>query len=292
MKGYTTDFHESPWYSGPMKLESPGYSGPMKHKSPAHLWISGIFRPGPTKHKLYICEHLWPMSRKSQRFLGLWRTNHLYICKSQGYSGPESPVYLQISWIFANLIYIQGLKGHESPGYSCITWKSWISWIISNLLDNLECPGYSRSMNCKSTGYSQLIKNKSPGYSGPMKFESYGSLQISLTFGGLRLNLMDIPDLWSANLLNIWGLWSANLLDIWAIWSTISLIFGTYEGRISWIFVNLLDIHESLEYLGPMKHKSPGYLGHMKHASPGCSRNSWIFRAYEVLDVLGLYNKM
>ena len=64
-----------------------------------------------------------------------------------------------------------------------------------NLLDNLECPGYSGSMNCKSTGYSQLIKNKSPGYSGPMKFESYGSLQISLTFGGLRLNLMDIPDL-------------------------------------------------------------------------------------------------
>ena len=97
------------------------------------------------------------------------------------------------------------------------------------------------SMNCKFTGYSQLIKNKSPGYSGPMRFESYGSLQISLTFGGLRLNLMDIPDLWSANLLNIWGLWSANLLDIWAIWSTISLIFGTYEGRISWMFVNLLD---------------------------------------------------
>ena len=153
-----------------------------------------------------------------------------------------------------------------------------MSWIISNVLDNLECPGYSCSMNCKSTGYSQLIKNKSPGYSGPMKFESYGSLQISLTFGGLRLNLMDIPDLWSANLLNIWGLWSANLLDIWAIWSTISLIFGTYEGRISWIFVNLLDIHESLGYLGPMKHKSPGYLGHMKCASPECSQNPWIIQ--------------
>ena len=160
--------------------------------------------------------------------------NHLYICKSPG--------YLQIS-------YIQGLKENKSPGYSCITWKSWISWIISNLLDNLECPGYSRSMNCKLTGYSQLIKNKSPGYSGPMKFESYGSLQISLTFGGLRLNLMDIPDLWSANLLNIWGLWSANLLDIWDLWranlmdickspghSWISWIFGAYEAQIPWIF--------------------------------------------------------
>ena len=191
--------------------------------------------------------------------------NLLDICKSHIYSGPKGA---RISWIF--LYHLE----------------------ILNLLDNLECPGYSGSMNCKSTGYSQLIKNKSPVYSGPMKFESYGSLQISLTFGGLRLNLMDIPDLWSANLLNIWGLWSANLLDIWAIWSTISLIFGTYEGRISWIFVNLLDIHESLGYLGPMKHKSPGYLGHMKCASPGCSRNSWIFRAYEVLDVLGLYNKM
>ena len=123
------------------------------------------------------------------------------------------------------------------------------------------------SMNCKFTGYSQLIKNKSPGYSGPMKFESYGSLQISLTFGGLRLNLMDISDLWSTNLLNIWGLWSANLLDIWAIWSTIFFIFGNYEGRISWIFVNLLDIHESLGYLGPMKHKSPGCLGPLKRLS-------------------------
>ena len=190
--------------------------------------------------------------------------NLLDICKSHIYSGPKGA---RISWIF--LYHLE----------------------ILNLLDNLECPGYSGSMNCKSTGYSQLYI-ESPGYSEPMKFESYGSLQISLTFGGLRLNLMDIPDLWSANLLNIWGLWSANLLDIWAIWSTISLIFGTYEGRISWIFVNLLDIHESLGYLGPMKHKSPGYLGHMKPASPGCSRNSWIFRAYEVLDVLGLYNKI
>ena len=94
--------------------------------------------------------------------------NHLYICKSHIYSGPKGA---RISWIF--LYHLE----------------------ILNLLDNLECPGYSGSMNCKSTGYSQLIKNKSPGYSGPMKFESYGSLQISLTFGGLRLNLMDIPDL-------------------------------------------------------------------------------------------------
>ena len=50
--------------------------------------------------------------------------------------------------------------------------------------------------------------------------------------------------------------------------------------------------HESPGYLGPMKHESPGYLEHMKRDSPGYSRNSWIFRAYEVLDVLGLYNMM
>ena len=63
------------------------------------------------------------------------------------------------------------------------------------MLDKLESPGYSGSMKCKSIGYSQLVKRKSPGCSGPVKFKSYGSLQISLTFGGLRLNLMDIPDL-------------------------------------------------------------------------------------------------
>ena len=56
-----------------------------------------------------------------------------------------------------------------------------------NLLDNLECPGYSGSMNCKSTGCSQLIKNKSPGYSGPMKFVSYGSLQIFFDIWGPKV---------------------------------------------------------------------------------------------------------
>ena len=131
----------------------PGYLENMEHKSPVYLRISEIFRPGPTKHKLYICEHLWPMSRKSQRFLGLWRTNHLYICESQGYSGPESPVYLQISWhlhiswylqiswytqiswIFPNLINIQGLKEQESPRYSRISWIFLYHLEILNLLD-------------------------------------------------------------------------------------------------------------------------------------------------------------
>ena len=91
---------------------------------------------------------------------GLWRTNHLYICESQGYSGPESPVYLQISWylqmswIFANLINIQGLKEPESPRYSRISWIFLYHLEILNLLDNLESPGYWGSMKCKSTGYS------------------------------------------------------------------------------------------------------------------------------------------
>ena len=90
-----------------------------------------------------ICEHLWPMSRKSQRFLGLWRTNHLYICESQGYSGPES-LFICKSHIYS------GPKGARN---------SWFLYHLEilNLLDNLECPGYSGSMNCKSTGYSQLI---------------------------------------------------------------------------------------------------------------------------------------
>ena len=86
--------------------------------------------------------------------LGLWCTNHLYICESQGYSGPESPVYLQIYWIFANLINIQGLKEHESPRYSRISWIFSYHLEILNLLDNLESPGYWGSMKCKSTGYS------------------------------------------------------------------------------------------------------------------------------------------
>ena len=66
---------------------------------------------------------------------GLWRTNHLYISKSQGYSGLESPVYLQISWIFANLINIQGLKEHKSPRYSRISWIFLYHLEILNLLD-------------------------------------------------------------------------------------------------------------------------------------------------------------
>ena len=85
---------------------------------------------------------------------GLWRTNHVYICESQGYLGPESPVYLQISWTFANLINIQGLKEHESPRYSRISWIFLYHLEILNLLDNLESPGYWGSMKCKSTGYS------------------------------------------------------------------------------------------------------------------------------------------
>ena len=138
-------FHPFSCHCGSLSLQKSLFVNNLWHEvmsTEESRWILGIDQTlvfkncllSSTKH-LYICEHLWPMSRKSQRFLGLWRTNHLYICKSQGYSGPESPVYLQISWIFANLIYIQGLKGHESPGYSCITWKSWISWIISNVLD-------------------------------------------------------------------------------------------------------------------------------------------------------------
>ena len=85
---------------------------------------------------------------------GLWRTNHLYISKSQGYSGLESPVYLQISWIFANLINI--CKSHKYSGPK----GAQISSIFSNILDilvspgNLESPGYWGSMKCKSTGYS------------------------------------------------------------------------------------------------------------------------------------------
>ena len=73
-----------------------------------------------TNH-LYICEHLWPMRRKSQ-----------------GYLGPlthKPPVYLQISWIFANLINIQGLKEHESPRYSRISWIFLYHLEILNLLD-------------------------------------------------------------------------------------------------------------------------------------------------------------
>ena len=62
--------------------------------------------------------------------------------------------------------------------------------------------------------------------------------------------------------------------------------------QISLIFMNLLDIHECHGNLGPMKHESPGYLGHMKQDSPGYLQNSKIFRAYEVLDFLGLYDKM
>ena len=98
------------------------------------------------------------------------------------------------------------------------------------------------------------MKRKSPGYSGPMKCESYGYLQISWTFGSLR---------------------GVNLLDICES--------RGYSGPMK---------RKSPEYLGPMKHESPGYLGHMKCDSPGYSLNSWIFGAYEVLDVLGLYNKM
>ena len=97
--------------------------------------------------------------------------------------------------IFANLRDICKSHINSGPKGARISWIFLYHLEILNLLDNLKCPGYSGSMNCKSTGYSQLIKNKSPGYSGPMEFESYGSLQISLTFGGLRLNLMDIPDL-------------------------------------------------------------------------------------------------
>ena len=95
-----------------------------------------------------ICS-LWGANLRN--IWGIWRTNHLSICKS-GYSGPESPVYLQISWyvqiswIFANLINIP--KG------------AWISLIFLNLLDilvspgNLEYPWYWGSMKCKWTGYS------------------------------------------------------------------------------------------------------------------------------------------
>ena len=81
----------------------------------------------------------------------------------------------RITCIFANILDI--CKSHNSgPKGEQISWIFLYHLEILNLLDNLECPGYSGSMNCKSTGYSQLIKNKSPGYSGPMKFESYGSL--------------------------------------------------------------------------------------------------------------------
>ena len=53
MQRYSPDISESPGYSGPMKRKSPGYLEPMKHKSPVYLRISGIFRPGPTKHKSF-----------------------------------------------------------------------------------------------------------------------------------------------------------------------------------------------------------------------------------------------
>ena len=71
------------------------------------------------------------------------------------------------------------------------------------------------------------MKRKSPGYSGPMKCESYGYLQISWIFGGLRgVNLMDICE------------------------------SHGYSGPMKC---------KSPEYFGPMKRKSPGYLGPMKH---------------------------
>ena len=60
-----------------------------------------------------------------------------------------------------------------------------------------------------------------------MKCESYGYLQISWTFGGLR---------------------GANLPDICES--------RGYSGPMK---------RKSPEYLGPMKRKSPGYLGPMKH---------------------------
>ena len=64
-----------------------------------------------------------------------------------------------------------------------------------------------------------------------MKCESYGYLQISWTFGGLR---------------------GVNLLDICE--------YHGYSGPMKRKFP---------EYFGPMRRKSPGYLGPMKHKSPG-----------------------
>ena len=106
-----------------------------------------------TNH-LYICEHLWPMRRKSQGYLGPLTHKPPVYLRISGIFGARIFWYLQISWIFANLINIQGLKEHESPRYSRTSWTFLYHLEILNLLDNLESPGYWGSMKCKSTGYS------------------------------------------------------------------------------------------------------------------------------------------
>ena len=164
-------------------------------------------------------------------------------------------------------------------GYLKISWTFWGLRGV-NLMDICEYHGYSRPM-----------KGKSPWYLGPMK----------------------------QDLLDIWDLWRANLMDICKSpgHSLISWIFRAYEAyevQMLWMFKNLMDI------LGPKGSQSHGYLWIswlfqtyealiswkvgayeariswiVRAYEAQISRifaNSWIFRAYEVLDVLGLYDKM
>ena len=138
-------FHPFYCHCGSLSLQKSLFVNNLWHEvmsTEESRWILGIDQTlvfkncllSSTKH-LYIFEHLWPYEAQISGIVGasdsqticifanlrdIRGQNHLYICKSPG--------YLQIS-------YIQGLKENKSPGYSCITWKSWISWIISNLLD-------------------------------------------------------------------------------------------------------------------------------------------------------------
>ena len=151
-------FHPFSCHCGSLSLQKSLFVNNLWHEvmsTKESRWILGIDQTlvfkncllSSTKH-LYIFEHLWPYEAQISGIVGASDSQTICIFANlKEYSGPESSVYLQISCIFANLIY-SGPKGAQ------------ISWIFLNLLDilvspgNLESPGYWGSMKCKSTEYS------------------------------------------------------------------------------------------------------------------------------------------
>ena len=122
-------------------------------KSFCLAWIWGIWSATLQIFvNLLDIQGLWSLNLLDIR--SLWSTNHLYICKSQGHSGPmklKSRVYLQISYLFRAL-------------------EVRIYWIIANLFDDCKSPGWLEIpwMNanllddCKSfewLQFSQIIAN-------------------------------------------------------------------------------------------------------------------------------------
>ena len=130
---------------------------------------------------------------------GLWSTNHLYICKSQGHSGPmklKSHVYSRISYLFRALeARIYWIIANLLDDCKSLGWLQ-ISGMIANLLDIQGLWSTNLMYIFESPRRLGPIGRESQGYLGPMKHKSPVYLRNSGILGAMitciLANLLDI----------------------------------------------------------------------------------------------------